>query len=143
MTELNNLSHIERPLPPIRSYSQPFWDGTRAKRLLIQFDREVGAYQFFPRPTSIYTGRRSALEWREVSGEGNLFSYTTADRPPATFVGAEPYLIVLITLDEQVNVMSNLVRCRLEDVTVGMRVRLCWAPLADGRHFPMFEPAPT
>ena len=84
MSALNDLLDIERPAPPERSFSKPFWDATREKRLLLQYDRVADAFQFYPRPTSIYTGRRSNLEWREVSGKGKVFSHTIVRRarPP-------------------------------------------------------------
>lgn len=140
MTALNDLAEIERPLPPERSFSRPFWEATREKRLLLQYDRAAGAYQFYPRPTSIYSGRRADLEWREVSGKGQVFSFTTVRRARPPFRDHEPYLIAMVTLDEGVNVMSNLIGCGADEVRIGLRVRPCWAPLPDGRHLLLFEP---
>ncbi len=140
MTELNDLSGVTRPIPPMRSFSRPFWDATRDRRILIQYDRDAGAYQFYPRPTSIYTGRRSALEWREVSGRGQVFSFTIVRRAREPFRGHEPFLLALVTLDEGVNVMSNVVHCPIEAMKTGLRVRPAWSPLPDGRNLLMFEP---
>jgi uncharacterized OB-fold protein len=52
-----------------------------------------------------------------------------------------PYVVALIDLVEGVRMMSNVVGCPPEDVTVGMPVRVVWEPLADGRHIPQFTPA--
>jgi uncharacterized OB-fold protein len=52
-----------------------------------------------------------------------------------------PYAVALIELAEGVRMMSNVVGCPPEDVTVGTPVRLVWEPLADGRHLPQFTPA--
>ncbi len=138
--QVNDTLSVERNPPPLRSFSKPFWDATREKRLLIQYDSEVGAYQFYPRPTSIYTGRRRALEWREVSGKGAVFSYTIARRARPPFRGHEPFLMVLVTLDEGVNVMGNVVDCTLDEMKIGLRMKPYWAPLSDGRNLLMFEP---
>jgi len=140
MAELNDMSGLVRPVPPIRSFSKPFWDATREKRLLLQYDSEVGAYQFYPRPTSIYTGRRRHLEWREVSGKGRIFSFTIVRRAREPFRGAEPFLLALVTLDEGVNVMSNILHCSEAEIATGMPIRPHWTPLPDGRHLLMFEP---
>ena len=140
MSAYNDLLGIERPLPPERSFSRPYWDATREKRLVIQYDRSVGAYQFYPRPTSIYTGRRGDLEWREVSGKGALFSYTVVRRARPPFRDKEPYVVAMITLDEGVNVMSNLIYCTQDQLATGLRVRPYWEPLPDGRHLLLFEP---
>lgn len=140
MSAYNDLLGIERPMPPERSFSRPFWEGTREKKLLIQYDRVAGAYQFYPRPTSIYSGRRDDLEWREVSGRGAVFSYTVVRRARPPFRDEEPYVVAMITLDEDVNVMSNLIHCGAEQLATGLRVRPYWEPLADGRHLLLFEP---
>ncbi|HWL46621.1 MAG TPA: OB-fold domain-containing protein [Sphingomonadaceae bacterium] len=140
MTELNDTLAVARALPPVRSFSAPFWEATREKRLLLQYDRVAGAYQFYPRPTSIYTGRASNLEWREVSGRGEVFSYTIARRARPPFRDHEPFFLVLVTLEEGVNVMSNAIRCPLEEMRVGLKLKPWWLPLSDGRHLPLFEP---
>ena len=140
MTELNDLLSLDRPLPPVRSFSAPFWEATREKRLLLQYDRVAQAYQFYPRPTSIYTGRRSNLEWREVSGRGTLFDFTIVRRARPPFRDHEPYAIAVVTLDEGVNVMSNLIHCPEDELKAGLRVKPAWHPLSDGRHLLLFEP---
>ncbi|MCW3837610.1 Zn-ribbon domain-containing OB-fold protein [Sphingomonas canadensis] len=140
MTQLNDMLDIERPLPPARSFSAPFWEATREKRLVIQYDRVAGAYQFYPRPTSIHTGRRGNLEWREVSGLGQVFSYTIVRRARPPFRDREPYIVAMVTLDEGVNVMSNIIRCTEEELAQGLRVKPYWHPLSDGRHLLLFEP---
>src|ERR1700719_1292310 len=110
MIILNDTLSVAREPPRPRTFSQAYWDATREKRLLIQYDKRSGKYQFFPRATSIYDGRRN-LDWREVSGRGEVFSYTIVygARPP--FQGHEPFVIGLVTLDEGVNVMTNIVHC--------------------------------
>jgi uncharacterized OB-fold protein len=141
MTEMKETVNVERALPPERTFSKPFWDGTREKKVMLQYDRVAKGYQFFPRPTSIYTGRKSNLEWREVSGKGQVFSFTIARRVRrGPFSGQEPFLMVLVTLDEGVNVMSNVVNCTLEQMKIGLRMKPFWAPLPDGRNLLMFEP---
>ena len=140
MSALNDLLDIERPAPPERSFSKLFWDATREKRLLLQYDRVAGAFQFYPRPTSIFTGRRGNLEWREVSGKGKVFSHTIIRRARPPFRDHEPYIVAMVTLDEGVNVMSNIVRCAEEELKPGLRLKPFWHPLADGRHLLLFEP---
>lgn len=139
MTEFNDLSTLDRPLPVERSFSKPFWDATREKRLLLQYDRVAQAYQFYPRPISIHTGRASNLEWREVSGRGAILSYTVARRALPPFRGQEPFWLALVTLDEGVNIMANIVGCPQDRMAKGLRVSPHWAPLSDGRHLLLFE----
>ena len=66
----------------IRTYgfAKPFWDGTRDKKVVIQYCKKTKKFQHFPRPTSIFTGRMGDIEWREISGKGEIFSYTVTYR---------------------------------------------------------------
>ena len=138
---VNDTLDVVREAPTPRSFSRPFWEGTRQKKLLLQFDRRSGKYQFFPRPNSLFNGHRD-LEWREVSGAGEIFTYTIARRgPPPNFRGKEPYLIATVTLDVGVNVIANVVHCGLDEIKIGMKVKPFWAPLPNGMHLLMFEPA--
>jgi uncharacterized OB-fold protein len=130
---------VLRPAPRAYSFSEPFWEGTRDKRFLVQFCKRSGHYQFYPRPISIFSGRRD-LEWREVSGRGVVFTYTIARRGPGPFRGHEPYLIATITLDVGVAIVSTVANCSLDDIRIGMKVKLHWSPLPDGRNLPMFQP---
>ena len=139
MARLNDTLGILREPPKPRSFSKAYWDATREKRLIVQYDKRSGKYQFFPRATSIYDGHRN-LDWREVSGKGEIFSYTIAYRARPPFQGHEPFVIGLVTLDEQVNVMANIVHCDRDRLNIGLRVKPFWAPLSNGTHLLMFEP---
>lgn len=139
MSPLKDTLGVTREPPTPRSFSRAYWEATREKRLILQYDRRSGRYQFFPRATSIYNGHRD-LEWREVSGRGEVFSYTIAYRARPPFQGHEPFAIGLVTLDEGVNVMGNIVHCTRDQLKIGLRVKPFWMPLANGAHLLMFEP---
>ena len=139
MNRLNDTLGVTREPPTPRSFSKAYWDATRGKRLIVQYDGRSGKYQFFPRATSIYDGHRD-LEWREVSGKGEIFSYTIAYRARPPFQGHEPFVIGLVTLDEGVNAMGNIVHCARDRLKIGRRVKPFWLPLANGTHLLMFEP---
>lgn len=138
-TPLNNTFDVSRPDVTPYNFSRPFWEATREKKLLIQYCPASGRYQFLPRPVSIFTGTRK-LEWREVSGRGTLFSYTIASRGPDVFRGHEPYAVGMVTLDEGVNIIGNVVNCDRGALRIGMRVAPHWHPMADGKHLLMFQP---
>lgn len=139
MSDLNNTFDVERPPVQPMSFTQPYWDGTREKKLMVQYCPRTEQYQFFPRPASLYTGRRD-LEWREVSGKGELYSYTIARRTRPPFAGHEPFAIAMVTLAEGVRIMGNLINVDEGQIRIGMAVKPCWAPLPDGYNLLMFEP---
>ena len=71
--KLNDTSAVKREISRF-GFSKPYWEATREKKLVIQRCRVTGKYQHYPRPVSIYTGRRRDIEWHEVSGKGEIFS---------------------------------------------------------------------
>jgi uncharacterized OB-fold protein len=139
MNAINDTLDVAREAPKWRSFSKPFWDATREKKLLLQYDPAIGKFQFYPRATSIYTGRRN-LEWRESAGMGAVHSFTIARRARPPFQGKEPFFIAVVTLDEGVNVMGNMVDCGMNEMKIGLRVKPYWSPLPDGTHLLMFTP---
>ena len=137
---VNDTLSVKRAAPPWRSFSKAYWDASREKKLLVQYDPRSKRYQHYPRPVSIVTGH-TGLEWREVSGQGEVFTFTIARRTREPFAGNEPFFIVMVTLDEGVNVMANMVICTQAQMKIGLRVKPYWAPLPNGTHLLMFEPA--
>lgn len=136
---LNDTLAVQRDIPR-SDFSMPYWEATRRQQLLIQYCSATSRYQHYPRPVSIYTGKRRDITWREASGRGQLYSYTIARRGTPPFRGCEPYAVVSVTLDVGVNLISNMVRCTAGALKVGMRVRPYWHPLGDGTHLLMFQP---
>ena len=137
---LNDTRGVKRDIINHSDFSLPYWEATRQKKLLIQYCKVAGKYQHFPRPVSIFTGRRRDIEWREVSGRGVVFSYTIVHRGTPRFRGIEPYAVGCVTLDVGVNAIANIVNCKAEALAVGMKVAPYWHPLDDGTHLLMFQP---
>jgi uncharacterized protein len=139
MEKLNDTFDILRG--PIRQlpFSAPFWEASREKRLLLQRCPHSGQYQFFPRPVSIATGRTD-LEWCQVDGRGEVYSYSVTRLGLKQFKGHEPYATIIARLDVGVDIISNLVNATTQDLHIGLRIRPYWHPIEDGRHLLLFEP---
>lgn len=136
-----NEASISRPLPKSNSYmdTASFWRGTSEGRLLIQYCVDSGEPQFFPRPTSLVTGRRN-LEWREISGKGTVYSFTDTLNAWPGHEARVPYLCALVDLEEGVRILCNLYQVKAEDVSIGMAVKLYWERLTDELVYPAFVP---
>jgi len=141
METINDTLHIERGAPQFRSFSEPFWQATKDRKLIIQYDRDVGKYQWYPRATSRFTGKHSALEWREVKGEGEVYSFTIVRRARPPFRGQEPFFLAVVELPEGVQIMGNTVGITKEDMKIGLKVRPYWHPLPEGYHMLMWQKA--
>ncbi|HVK94783.1 MAG TPA: OB-fold domain-containing protein [Noviherbaspirillum sp.] len=130
---------IDRPVPRESAYTdtKPFWDGVRQGKLMLQYCTEAKKFQYYPRPVSIYTGRRT-LEWREVSGMGSIYACTVVRIPGPGLDGRLPLCVATVELDEGVRMIANIVNCAPEDMAIGKRVMLAWDRLTDEQQYPAF-----
>lgn len=130
-----------RPLPKTGLYidTTEFWDGARQGKLMLQFCTDTQRFQHFPRPVSVFTGRKS-LEWRETSGRGKVYSWTVTRSPWPGHEARVPYICAYVELDEGVRFLCNLVDCNEDEITIGMPVEVKWDRLTDDIAFPDFAP---
>jgi uncharacterized OB-fold protein len=133
---------IVPPLPSGDTASAPFWEATRAQRLVVQRCAACAAHVWYPRavcPACL----SDDLAWIEVGAVGRVYSVSVHYRAPsAELAGVVPYAVALVDLDEGPRLLSNVVHCDPEAIAIGDRVRGVWAPLPDGRHLLRFEPDP-
>ncbi len=128
------------PAPVPSDFSLPFWEATKERKLLLQYDPDAKRYQFFPRPSSLFSGKRN-LEWRPSAGNGSVYTFTIVHRAPLpAFAARTPYVVASIELDEGVRIMAQIRGCPAEDVRIGMRVRLAWEARGE-YNVAVFEPA--
>jgi len=127
--------------PPVSAHAKPFWDATRERRLVLQYFRADGLPVHYPReacPRCLGT----ELEWRAASGCGTVYAFTVNHVPGSVPSGREPpFVVALVDLDEGVRIMTNIVGTPPSDVRIGMRVRVTWERLSDGRALPVFSPS--
>lgn len=127
-----------RRAPASSPESEPFWEATRERRLVLQWCTICDEPVQFPR--SFCPGcQRSSLEWRDAAGTGTVYAVTVEHKPEAMAV-EEPYAIALVDLDEGARFMTNVIGCEPDDIRIGMAVRVTWEALEDGRNLPLFEP---
>ncbi len=111
-----------KPLPQPTTISAPFWDGLKAHEVRIQ-QCDQGHWLFFPRTHCPTCGSRQ-LDWKTVSGEGELYTYTVARVPTLPeFSDEMPQLLAVVKLDEGVHINTTVVGAKPEDLKVGQRVR--------------------
>lgn len=134
---------FSRPLPTPIPRTQPFWDGLRERKVRIQYSPSSDTWVFYPRSHAPLT-LADDLEWRDVSGEGTLYTYTIARRPTAPdFAGDEPQVIAVVELDEGPRLTSTLVNVDEDRIVVGMRVRPVFEDVPETETTLLrYEPAP-
>lgn len=135
-----SMLHPDYPLPDLDDpVMRPFWDGAREGRLMQQRDRLTGEVHWPPKPLYWKGGER--LEWFAASGRGEVYTWVVAHEPflPA-FRHLLPLVLVIVQLDEGSRLVGYMVRCRPEEMTFGMRVRVAFERLTDGVTLPVWEP---
>ena len=95
---------------------------------------------FYPREVCPSCLRSDGLEWRPASGRGEIYAVSVQHSPQIPLPAYEaPYAVAVVELAEGVRMLSTIVGCDPESVTVGQSVSVTWEPLSDGRHLPMFS----
>ena len=128
------------PRPDIYTKTASFWEAANQGKLLLQYCKDTGKYQWFPRSGSIYTGKRN-IEWREASGRGTVYSWTLSVAPWPGHEDRVPYICAYVELEEGVRILVNLFNVKPEDIRIGMPVKLMWERLSEKFNYPAFEPA--
>jgi uncharacterized OB-fold protein len=113
-----------RALPLVAIDNKPYYDGCAKGELWIQRCVETGRFQFYPRPCSIFTG--GPVEWTRCCGLGTVHTFTVIRKnySEPQFEALAPYVVALIDLEEGVRMMSNVTRCKPDDVRIGMEVEV-------------------
>jgi uncharacterized OB-fold protein len=131
------------PLPNPGPDDRPYWEFCAKQELRIQCCTNCCRFRHPPAPFCASCGS-GEMEWKQVSGNGSVFSYTVAHYAthPA-LKSALPYNIVVVMLDDadDVRIISNVVDVEPSEMKIGMPVRLVWEPLADGGCAPRFRRA--
>lgn len=111
-----------------------FWTAARQGRLLLRSCTGCGRPHAYPRMICPFC-RSQALRWVESAGRGVVHSYSVMRRVET------PYVLAYVRLDEGAVMMSNIVDCDVDDVSIGQRVELVWRDTPEGRPVPFFKPA--
>ena len=134
------MAHADKNLPRPTPETEVFWEGCREGELRIQRCADCGEYQFYPRIICSYC-TSDQIEWVVSQGQGELISYTVVRRAVSDAYAAEvPYVIGIIQLAEGPTMMSSLVDCDCENVTVGMKVQVVFENWTEEISMPMFRP---
>ena len=107
-----------RNLPRATPETAPYWEGCRDHKLLIQRCSACGHHQFYPRILCTACANRD-VEWVAAAGRGKVVSFAVVRQAISDAYAAEvPYVIALIRLDEGPTLMSNLIECDPENITI-------------------------
>lgn len=111
--------------------SQPFWDALDDGKVMLQQCDECGAWIYYPR-SRCSSCLSPSLTWKEISGEGMLYTYTVARQPTTpAFDEVENLLLAVIELDQGPKVTTSLEGTSAEDLEIGMRLKPVFVSAGD------------
>ena len=127
------------PVPIPTPETEHFWAGTRVGELRLQKCKDCQSSYFPPRPFCPACASRS-IDIICASGRASLASYVINQRSHPAFDG--PYAIALVTLEEGVRMMSNLLNVEQtpDALILDMPLQVTFQPVGEEIVLPYFEP---
>jgi uncharacterized OB-fold protein len=131
------------PKPEPIMDDEGFWQHCARRKLAFQACADCSAPRHPPTPVC-WKCRSLKQKWVEVSGEGEVFSFTEVHHAlHGAVLERVPYIVVLVSFADLPGprLVSNLTDISLARVHIGMKVRLWWDDIGDGMFLPRFRPA--
>lgn len=129
------------PSPPPDALTEPFWEGARAGELRLQRCGACEHVRFPPSPVCPRCLHEQA-EWVATSGEGEILTYVVFHRAyQSGWEERVPYGVLLVQLDDGPRLFSDY-SGNLDELAVGRRVRVTFAPMEGDWALPVFAVTP-
>lgn len=136
MAEPTNLAHLApKPTPE----TQPFWDGTKRRELLLPRCQECSKCHLYPRPICPFCWS-DKLEWIKASGKGKLHTFSIPQRPVLGI--PVPFIAAIVELEEGPRIATNIVGVDPDpqNLRCDMAVEVVFEDLTDAITLPKFRP---
>ena len=135
------MSEASRPLPRPTPDTKPYWEGCKRHELRLPFCTRCQQFFFYPR---VFCPRclSWAIEWRQASGRGKLYTFAIQYRPQAPGF-KPPYVTAIVELEEGPRMLTNLIGIEPnpEKIRFDMPVEVVFEEMSDEITLPMFRPA--
>ena len=116
------MADFRHPKPSASWETRAYWEGCGRHELVLQRCRDCQTVQH--RPRAVCAGcLGNDIEHFVASGRGSVYTHTVTYQngvPP--FRDALPYVLAYVDLEEGPRLMTNIVGCEPEQVTIGMPV---------------------
>jgi len=128
------------PQPLANATALPWWQAAAEHRLVVQ---RCAACQHLRHPPAPICPecRSDEADWKELSGRGEVYTFTLVHRPLAA--GQDlPFVVAVVSLEggDGIRMISNLVDVAPEDLAIGMPVELVWEDMSADLAIPRFRP---
>ena len=119
--------------------TEKFWNGIKEGKIYATKCKKCGAL-YFPPVADCANCFSSDMEWVELSGEGEVETFTHVIVRPVSFADEPPYTVAIARLKEGVRVLAWLTGAKKTEIKVGMPVKLEAKVTPEGRLTYEFKP---
>ena len=130
----------KKPIPHVDEESKGYWEACRRHELVLQRCSACRTLRYYPRAVCPEC-MSSEVAWERMSGRGTVYTFTaTYQNQSPGFRDELPYVLAYVTLDEGVQMLSNIVGCPADQVKIGMPVEVTFEDVNDHIAIPRFRP---
>jgi uncharacterized protein len=119
--------------PSINMETETYWEATKQNKLLLKKCDDCGETHWYPRAICPHCSS-SNTSWYEGSGKGKIYSYSVMRRAEI------PYVMAYVTLDEGVSVLTNIVECDFDNLSIDQPVEVVFRATEGDQALPLFRP---
>lgn len=119
--------------------TQEFWDATNEGRFLLGRCNDCESIIWYPRGFCAACASQST-SWVTSSGLGTIYSFSITRKGAGAWTEVGPYVIAYVEVEEGVRVLTNIVGCPVDDVHIGMPVRVVFEDTGAGMSVYRFTP---
>jgi uncharacterized OB-fold protein len=134
---------LPAPDPVVADDAAPFWEATSEHRLVLPRCTDCSSFIWYPRGFCPRCGS-FAVAWEEVAGTGSVYSFAIPRRGQGAYRDAAPYVLAYVEVDvpggDGPRIITNVVDCDPEDLSIGDRVAVVFHDTESGHALPRFRP---
>ena len=134
------MSTLPNPAPLVTTANEKFWAATAEGRFQLQRCIDCNIVLWFPRHQCPTCWNQNLVTFDAI-GNGVVYSFTIVRKGSMAYKEAAPFVIAYVELDEGPRVMTNIVDCDPQSVTVGMPVEMVFHDTGEGNALYRFRPA--
>ena len=137
---MTQTSSYQKPVPIPDEASQPFYDGARDHRLMIQKCATCGVV-IWPVKSRCDNCIQPTVNWVQASGKATLYSFALMHQVyHPGFASEVPYIIAQVDLQEGLRILTNIIGCSSSDLQIGMPLEVAFEAITDEVTLPKFRP---
>jgi hypothetical protein len=125
-------------MPTPTRESQPYWDGMREGKLMLQHCAACGKVRHYPRPVCPHCFSMES-EFKAAPLTGTLHTWTVCRHPFNFFFKAQaPYIVALVDMEGGVRINAPLRGVEASQLKIGQPVKLQFEPVTKDVTLPYF-----